>query len=374
MPLYLSTPTKKHPTYRIRGKHLGIKVDRSAGTREKTVAQKILVKIREEIERGAFARPGEQTFTDLAVSYMQAGKEARFLEPLIAHFRDKLPRLITQADLDEAATRLYPGATAATRNRQVYTPVSAILQHAKIKTGFNRPEGADGNRRNVWLTEQQAGDLIAAARARVTAAEKAIEPTPRQFRGAARARVRSAKRFAALCYFLLYTGCRLSEALNLEPGDIELPFAMAHVRETKNDDPRPVHLPPHVVAELANIEFGKERVFGFAGKCGRLYEWLDEIATAAGVTIPDRVAFHIFRHTWGKWMRRYAGLDTTGLVATRAWRSRQGAEIYEHAETTEEARKADLLPLVAERRETGAIRAQPDQTATFPNDFNRRRA
>ena len=32
------------------------------------------------------------------------------------------------------------------------------------------------------------------------------------------------------------------------------------------------------------------------------------------------VNFHSFRHTWASWMRRYGGLDTKGLVATRNWR------------------------------------------------------
>jgi integrase len=78
------------------------------------------------------------------------------------------------------------------------------------------------------------------------------------------------------------------------------------------------------------------------------YTWLNEIATAAGVEIPDRVAFHIFRHTYGAWMRRDARLDTSGLVGTGAWRSRNAAAVYEHVETTEEARKADLLPTLAD--------------------------
>ena len=43
-------------------------------------------------------------------------------------------------------------------------------------------------------------------------------------------------------------------------------------------------------------------------------------------------------------MRRYAGLDTSGLVATRAWRDRQSAARYEHVIVSEEAMKAALLP------------------------------
>jgi hypothetical protein len=53
-------------------------------------------------------------------------------------------------------------------------------------------------------------------------------------------------------------------------------------------------------------------------------------------------------------MRRYGGLDTTGLVETGAWRSRQAASVYEHAAPSEEARKADLLPEVGKIRVNGA--------------------
>ena len=43
-------------------------------------------------------------------------------------------------------------------------------------------------------------------------------------------------------------------------------------------------------------------------------------------------------------MRRYGGLDTSGLVGTGAWKSPRGAAIYEHVEVSEEAQKAALLP------------------------------
>jgi integrase len=344
MPLKLYSPDPAHPTWRVRGKYLGTRVDRSTGAREKKVATKIRDKWKEEIERGCYARPDDPTFASAALSYMQGGGESRFLEPLIQHFGVMLLARITQSDIDAAATALYPADTAATRNRQIYTPVSAVMRHAGVKMDLERPKGAAGTPRLAWLRQEQASALIAAARARIVKAERRVEETPRRFKGAARAGVRSAQRFTALCIFLLYTGCRLSEALRVRPEDVELQRSFAYVGKTKTGQPRPVHLPPQVVSELANIEFGTNRVFGFSAKAGRLYTWLDEIATAAGVHIPDRVAFHIFRHTYGAWMRRYGGLDTSGLVATGAWRSRQAAAIYEHVDTTEEAQKADLLP------------------------------
>lgn len=344
MPLKLCPPDPKHPTWRVRGKYLRVKVDRSTGTRQKSVAQKLLKKWEEEIERGAYARPEDPTFASAAVSYMQAGGDATFLEPLIAHFGVMLLARIGQPELDAAGSALYPNGTHATRNRQVYTPAAAVIHHAGVEKTFKRPKGARGESRLTWLTPDQAFALIAAARARAMKLEAEVETTPRQFRGAARAGVRAAHRFTALCLFLLYTGCRLTETLRARPQDVEIGRSFAFIGKTKNGDPRPVHLPPQVVAELANIDFGRTRVFGFAGKSGRLYAWLDEIAKAAGIVIPPRVAFHIFRHTYGAWMRRYGGLDTSGLVGTGAWRSRQAAAVYEHVEASEEARKADLLP------------------------------
>ena len=218
---------------------------------------------------------------------------------------------------------LYPRATPATRNRQVYSPVSAILKMAGVEIPLKRPKGASGVRRTFWLAPDQAERVLAAATARDA-------------------------EFGLFLAFLLYTGCRLTEGLGADLESMSLAEGWAYLRETKNGAPRLVHFPPVLVAALAGHPRGLDRkgkLFRF-GKNGRLYTWLDEAAKAAGIVIPTGVAFHAFRHTWGAWMRRYGGLDTTGLVGTGAWKSRQAAAVYEHAIATEEARKADLLPNV----------------------------
>jgi integrase len=157
-----------------------------------------------------------------------------------------------------------------------------------------------------------------------------------------------------LCIFYLYTGCRLSEALRLDWADVDLAASHVLIRETKNGDARPVFLPESAVIALANLPLlptkksgepgRKGRVFRFA-KSGALYELFRNAAKVAAIEIPERVAFHLFRHSFGAWMRRFAGLDTSGLVATGAWKSREAAAVYEHVETSEEARKAALLPV-----------------------------
>jgi integrase len=324
MPIKLVPPRAgKSPNWTIGGTYLGVRVDQTTGTPEQRVAAKALARIKDEIERGAFSKPCAPTFASAALSYVDRGGEERFVLKLAEHFGDTPLARIDQAAIDAAALALYPRATPATRNRQVYSPTSAILKTAGVEIALKRPKGASGVRRTFWLAPDQAERVLAAATARDA-------------------------EFGLFLAFLLYTGCRLTEALGADLESMSLAEGWAYLREIKNGAPRLVHFPPVLVAALAGHPRGLDRkgkLFRF-GKNGRLYTWLDEAAKAAGVVIPTGVAFHAFRHTWGAWMRRYGGLDTTGLVGTGAWKSRQAAAIYEHAIATEEARKADLLPNV----------------------------
>lgn len=333
MPLKLQPPRKgKSPHWSVRGTLLGVHVDRSTGLADRTKAAKVLARWRDEIERGEFARPGEPTFLSAALTYIKAGGDPRFVgrfdddrqvwTGLIAHFGEKRLADIDQAVIDEAATALYPHATSSTRNRQVYTVVSAVLKHAGMKDALRRPKGWRGSQRVTWLKPEQAFAIFAAGDQR--------EPE-----------------FGVLLRMLCYTGLRLSEALNLTCDRVELADAFAYIPDTKNDDPRGVYLPPVVVEALAEhprgVSRGKSRVFKFR-KAGHLYELFADTLAAAGVSLPARTGFHVFRHTWATWMRRYGRLDTRGLVGTGAWRDEKSAARYEHVIVSEEARRADLLP------------------------------
>src|SRR5262245_20504324 len=84
-----------------------------------------------------------------------------------------------------------------------------------------------------------------------------------------------------------------------------------YLYDTTTDEPRAVYLPPVVVAALANHPRGldrKGRLFRFHDG-GRLRAMLAEACRRAGIELPHRTAFHVFRHTYGTWMRLYGGLD-----------------------------------------------------------------
>lgn len=330
MPLRLYPPSgARSPNWRIRGTHLGVRVDKSAGVSDRKLAAKILAAARAQIERDALNRDrhspaAASTFADAAVTYMEAGGERRFMAPILRAIGERRIAEIDQGAVNALASQIYPGASPATVNRQVFTPVAAVLRAGGATITLRRPKGARGQARTFWLREDELFKILDAA-----------DKHPR---------------FGALLEFLAYTGARLSEALRLTWADVEADRAYALLRRTKNSEPQAVHLPPQVVETLARIprthgHTGRplETVFGFA-KSGRLYTLLWDACERAKVTIPAGVAFHAFRHTWAAWMRRYGSLDTSGLVGTGRWKDRKAAAVYEHVEASEAARRADLLP------------------------------
>jgi integrase len=344
MPLKLLPPRPgKSPNYYIRGTHLGRYVDESTGTALENLARKALVQRKSEIERGRFSDDIDKpksgpTFLEAAITYIETGGESRFLgrfdpetgkwdeRSLIAHFGDTPIADITSQEIAKAAVKLLPEGTPQTRNRQVYTPVSAVLKAAGLKIEIERPKGWRGSKRTTWLRPDEAFRLFKAADKK--------DPE-----------------FGIFLRVLTYTGMRLSECTGMLIDQLELTDAFAYVPTTKNGEPRGIHLPPILIAELANHPRGLnrkgQRVFRFR-KSGRLYTWLDEILADSAITLPPRTGFHVLRHTWATWMRRYGGLDTRGLVGTGAWADEASAARYEHVVASEEAKRADLLP--TERR------------------------
>ena len=176
----------------------------------------------------------------------------RFILPLAEHFATTLLTRIDQAAIDDAAATLYPDSSPATRNRQVYTPVSAILRHAGVAIVIQRPKGAQGTPRTAWLDPRQAFALMAAS--------DAVGPT-----------------FGALVKLLLYTGARLGEALTLRWSDVDLDRKAVTIRQTKTEGTRTAFLPNLVVTAL-NPLARDGRVFFPLTKGGKLYAMLDSAA------------------------------------------------------------------------------------------------
>jgi len=344
MPLKLVPPREgKSPNWTIRGSYLGVAVDRSARTDRKAVAEQQRKDLERAIERGEYPpqKPAAASlsFIAAAVAYMRAGGERETMSALIGHFGETPIDDINQTEIDAAALALYPNATPATRNRKVYTPVSAVLHHAGRDIQVKRPKGAKGRVVTDFLSVDDAFAILAAAD-------------------------REDLSFGMLLRFLLYSGCRISEALRLRWEHVQFDQGLAYIGRTKNDDPRTVKLQKDLLEEMRAFADGATHgpVFPFR-RGGGLKDRLVRAKLAVcgikpkprkrGETPADRrvpphrlssVGFHTFCHTWATWMRRYGGADLQSLVGTGRWRDPRSAARYAHVVAREEWSMVDRLP------------------------------
>ncbi|WP_275788538.1 tyrosine-type recombinase/integrase [Pararhizobium gei] len=309
----------------LRGTLRGVTVDETTGTDDRQRAEEIRIKREGEIlDRGIHGVRKTTTFLEASVTYLEAGGDSRFVDIVAKHFGSTTLDNIDQRAIDRAAMKLYPIASPATRNRQVYTPISAILNHAakdKLcdRPMIERPKQPKGRVR--WITPDEASELI-------NACSPHLKP---------------------LVIFLLYTGARLSEALYLDWRDIDLSRAHVAFLDTKTDDDRGVPLHPGVVAALANLKHRKGAVFltnkgrpyevkedgggqiktGFSGACRR-----------AGIL---KFTPHDCRHTWATW-HYAANRDLIALMKLGGWKSERMVLRYAHVNVSNFAASINSLP------------------------------
>ena len=228
MPLKL-VKRPKSPNWVIRGTLRRVRIEESTGTPEKRAAEEIRAKREAEIlKESIYGRAATTTFAHAALSFIKETGSRRFVMRVLDHFGTTALPLIGQEAIDNAASKLYPKASNATRNRQVYTPVSAILHHAARKGWCARPVFTRPKMSKVsikWLKHDEAERLIAAC-------SPHLKP---------------------LVIFLLYTGARVGEVLWLDWSNVDLKRRHVTFPKTKNGDPRGVPLHSRVVAALEGI-------------------------------------------------------------------------------------------------------------------------
>jgi hypothetical protein len=165
MPLKLKRRSGR-PHWYIHGTIRGITVRESTGVADRKAAEAIRARREWEIiQRSVFGREATATFLGAAVSYLEAGGEKLYLKPIIARIGVMPLAKIDQTVIEQTARALYPGALPATLNRQAFTPIAAVLNHAAkrglcAKRVIERPEQPKGRVR--WITFEEAETLLAA--------------------------------------------------------------------------------------------------------------------------------------------------------------------------------------------------------------------
>lgn len=285
--------------WHYRGTAAGRRLRGSCGTSDKETARRIAA----ETEAAAWRRhldgpEAHVTFAQAALAYRQAEKADRFLAKIEDHWRDTPLREIRPERVKEAARRLYPTSTGATRNRQVIVPTQAIINHA----------AALG-----WCSPIRVPRFSVNAKRKVPATRDWVTAFADQ------ARADGLPHHAALALFMFATGARVGEATALRWRDVDLAGATATIRIFK---PRPwtrtAHLPPAVVAAMAGIGGNRnpdEQVFRLADR-GSVYKtWKNIIARAKLSPLTP----HCARHGFATSMLRL-GRDVATIAARGGWK------------------------------------------------------
>lgn len=234
MPLRL---IKRGDVWHVTGTVRGRSIRKTTGTSDKAAAEAIRVQWESEaLSRSVFGDKAEATFAEAALMYLDAGGESRFIGKLATWFGTMKLRDITQYTVDECARVLYPDASNATRVRQVYVPVTAILRRASRANLCDKPDFT---------------------RPKVKHRERTV-PNEEWW---AKVLPECSDHLAALLLFLSLTGARISEATRLEWADIDEEAKTALLRQTKTK-PRLVDIPQPLWTRMAALK-RYDRVFLF---------------------------------------------------------------------------------------------------------------
>jgi len=223
--------------YYVQGTVAGIRVRQSLRVDSKTHAETLAAKLEQELlDEVTYGRKHSATFADAVLIYKQKGGSPRFLERLVRYFgRHRL------ADIDDGALSAfilasYPNAKPQTINRQVYTPLIAVLNRAAdaklcARHNFRRPK--QPKRPPVeFMRDDQLATLLLTA----TVEER------------------------ALLLFLSFEGARNSEVCRVNDPDVDWGARTVLLPLTKGD-PHQVVLPPVVYDALLPLR-GRSPLFG----------------------------------------------------------------------------------------------------------------
>lgn len=313
MPL---TIYRRGEVWHYRGTVAGRRLRGSTGTTDKKTAQRIAADREAKEWKSHLDGPDAVlTFAQASILYRNAGRSNRFMDAIEDYWQNTLVRNITAGAVRNAAIVLYPKASNATRNRHVIVPTQAVINHAaelelchplKVK---RFPEETKVKRPVSW-------EWVRAFMAHAN------------------------PHLGALACFMFMTAARISEALDVRWSDMDLSARRATIRQTKIGAERRPHLPPELVAAIANIEGEREptaKVFKYSTRHTCDPQW-EAVIKRAKI---ERLTFHSCRHGFATTLL-HKGIDPVTVAKLGGWASAQHVfETYGHA--MEDDTLTDLL-------------------------------
>lgn len=290
----------------------GKRVRKSTGETDEKRAEEIASK-REWAAHQARVYGEESVFTfGAAVGLYTDKKAGRYVWPIFDRWKHKLVKDIKPGHVTDLADEMYPKAEAATKNRQVITPITAVINYCAKRGKCHR---LDVERFKVVKKPARVADMVWLGKF-----------------------MRSASpHLGALAQFMAMTGARISDATALDWEDVNLFACTALLRDTKNGDDREAYLPPALLATLEALEHRKGKVFLYAHRHSVRDPWIDCCARAGIDPIPPHDAGRRLFAT----MMIQAGIDPVTVAKAGGWKTvRMVLEVYAQPGDTQAAVKA----------------------------------
>lgn len=290
----------KTQIWQITGTFRGVRVRKTTGTTDRTLAETIRSITETDILEGTFGKR-HPTFEVACEGYLDDGGDDRFMLKVFDAFDGVEIRHITPALIRQEAEKAYPGN--ATRNRQFITPAQAVIN---------------------WAHQQGMCPPIRVRRFPVEKPERVA--VDREWIDAFLAE--ASPHLGALYLFMFTTGARVGEAVGLTWSDVSLQEKTAILRDTKNGTDHTVHLSLEMLDRMRMLPISP-RIFLYASRQS-VYGPAQNACKRAGIAyVPPHQAG---RHSFA------TALDAAGMTATQIakagnWRSvRMVSETYTHPE------------------------------------------
>lgn len=271
----------------------------------------------------------EITFATCVRLYDAGENEARFLKPVIRKIGQMRVREITPQFIRKLAKELYPMTSTDTWQRQVVTPVRAVINNAH-ELGKCPPIRVRAYDRD----ERQRQD-------RVRGIDSRQSRTPGSWEWLLAFKSEAEPRDAALAHFMFRHGARITQSITMTRSrDMDLSSGRVRLPATKGHPAQWVTLDPEEVVMIANLPVpyrgaARDRVFTIAGaRSGALYRRWKEACERAGI---DYLSPHAAgRHGFGTEMVVRQGLDPASVAKQGRWSSPAVLlKTYSHPEDSE---------------------------------------
>lgn len=248
-----------------------------------------------------------ETFAKIAAIYCETKNASKAQRGYIAKINREIGSMpiadIEQMHVDLAASRLYPGAANATKNRQVYAPAAAVLHYA---------------------AKSKLRDYI-----QISKLKESDPPTRRpspHVRDVLLANTEGHKR--ALLVFLFFQGWRISETLGLQAENIDVKRRTLRLYVSKAGRWKEMPMHDATYEALCAMEDMPDigRVWPWRTRDG-VYKWLRPLCRRLGVAFTP----HMARHEFGGSLRQ-RGAGRRDLVDVGTWTSEKSVERYMSAD------------------------------------------